>query len=190
MASTHRHTIYIRCRPSELWAALTEGQTTRQYYYDALVESSFEPGAPIRYVVESNPHDGNDVDGDATITASVGEIESIEPERSLVHSFRFADLDDPPTRIRWTLTENVGPGVVRVDVTHEGCAPETETWSRIDGAWPVILSGLKSWLETGVAIGIVGFGSTSPQGPDVFDNTEEPDDESHHETDHDSRRKG
>lgn len=177
MASTQRHTIYIRCRPSELWAALTEGQSTRKYYYDALVESSFEPGAAIRYLVESNDEGVEDGGAEAMIDAVVGEIESVEPERSLVHSFRFADLDDPAITVRWTLTPNAGPEVMRVDLSHEGLVGETQTWKRIDGCGPVVLSGLKSWLETGVPIGIAGFGGTSPEGPPTVDPSQDPDEQ-------------
>ncbi len=150
MALTQRHTTFIRCRAPELWAALTEGQTSRHYYFDSLVESSFEPSAAIRYIVEPDDED----DDQTPITAVEGEIVALEPERSLVHSFRFCDLDEPPTIVHWTLSAHSSPGVMRVDVEHDGFAGETEGWQRVDAGWPVILSGLKTWLETGEPLGL------------------------------------
>lgn len=150
MALTQRHTIYIRCRPAELWAALTEGQSTRKYYFDAEVESSFEPGATIHYKVEQNM-EPMATDGVLEL-AIAGEIIAVEAERSLVHSFGFADLDEPATTVRWTLTAEAGPGVMRVDLSHEGLGEGSETWERVDAGWPGILSGLKTWLETGEAL--------------------------------------
>ena len=151
MDLTQGHTIYIRCRAPELWAAITEGQTTRHYFFQALVESTFERGAAIRYVVEPD----RDEEDQTPIPAVVGEIESVEPERSLVYTFAFVDLDEPPTTVRWTLTPHEAPGVMRVDVVHDGFSGRSEAWQRVDEGWPVILSGLKTWLETGEPLGIV-----------------------------------
>lgn len=159
MALTQAHTIYIRCRAPELWAALTEGQTTRHYFYESLIESSFEPGAVLRYVVEPD----RDVEDQTPIPTVVGEIESVERERSLVYTFRFVDLDEPPTRVRWTLTAHASPGIMRVDVSHDGFAAQTEGWQRVDEGWPVILSGLKTWLETGEPLNLVGAPPPEPE---------------------------
>ena len=44
--------------------------------------------------------------------------------------------------------------VVKLAVTHEGFESETETYNMVQRGWPPILSGLKTLLETGRALGV------------------------------------
>jgi hypothetical protein len=54
---------------------------------------------------------------------------------------------DEPSRISWDI-EPQGD-TVKLKVTHDGFAAETETYRQIAGGMPYILSGLKTLLETG-----------------------------------------
>jgi hypothetical protein len=36
--------------PDRLWQGLTDGALTARYYYGYPVESTFQPGAPVRYL--------------------------------------------------------------------------------------------------------------------------------------------
>lgn len=187
-----RHTIYIACRPEELWACLTEGARTRQWYMGAAVESSFEPGATIEFYgnsVPDGPHDDDhdlagdsddepgepDIDDpesreppaeipDERTLALSGVIAVAEPEQRLEHTFSFAHLDDPPSRVRWTLSQPEGaPGVVRLDLEHtfaeggEAGGDDSESLATARQCWPMALSGLKTWLETGAALDLPGL---------------------------------
>lgn len=155
MVPTERHTVYIRCRGPELWAALTEGQLSRHYYFDSLVDSTFERGAAIRYLIED--HDAPD---QPKAVAVEGVILDVEPGRSLAYTFRFTDLDEPETTVRWTIGPHDAPGILRVDVEHEGIT-QGEAWNRTQSAWPLLLSGLKTWLETGEPLARAGAESTA-----------------------------
>ena len=139
----HHHTLYIRCRPVELWAALTEGEQTRRWFLGSVIQSSFEVGAAYRYLAT---RDGDD---DPSVEAIVGVIREIDPPRRLVQEFRFCDLDEPATELTWTIAEPPkAVGVVRLDVEHRGFATDQRGWQRTTQGWPIILSGLKTWLET------------------------------------------
>ena len=105
--------------------------------------------------------DDDEPDADPTVAVE-GEILELEREARLVHTFRFTDLDESPTTVRWQLTPEAGPEVIRVDVSHEGFADEGPAWQRIHHGWPVILSGLKTWLETGEVLGVIGGGDPTP----------------------------
>ncbi len=151
----HRHTLYIRCRPAELWAALTEGEQTQHWFLGTVVESSFALGEPVRYLA----HRRDDSDSQAEpaepglhgrdVEAIHGTIRAVEPQRRLVYEFRFCDLDEPASELEWTISEPThAPGVVRVDVEHRGFVADSESWARTSVGWPLILSGLKTWLET------------------------------------------
>lgn len=147
----HHHTLYIRCRLAELWAALTEAEQTRHWFLGTAVESSFEIGAAIRYLAIREGED------DARVEAIRGTLREVEPNHRLVYEFRFSDLDEPATELAWTLVDAPkATGVVRLDIVHRGFIAEGESWKRTSAGWPVILSSLKTWLETSTPLEITG----------------------------------
>lgn len=74
-APTQMFQVHIRTTPERLWQALTDGEWTRRYYYGSRAESSWEPGAPYRYI---GP------DGGALI---VGKVLESDPPRRFVTTF-------------------------------------------------------------------------------------------------------
>jgi uncharacterized protein YndB with AHSA1/START domain/DNA-binding transcriptional ArsR family regulator len=133
---THVHEIYIRTTPKELWQAITDPQKTRLYWFGALSHSEWTPGA--RWTSDAE-------DGKPYLD---GEILEIEPPRRLVHTFHVNSDDaagDPPSKVTWEITP-MGDAC-RLRLIHEELAEATERY--ITGGWEVILSGLKTLLETG-----------------------------------------
>jgi uncharacterized protein YndB with AHSA1/START domain len=80
---------------------------------------------------------------------SEGENLEVEPPRKLVQSYRALWSDDVKragtSRVTWEI-ESVGDSC-RLTVTHDQL-PEGAP-SALYGGWPMILSGLKTLLETG-----------------------------------------
>jgi uncharacterized protein YndB with AHSA1/START domain len=78
-----------------------------------------------------------------------GEILEVDPPRKLVQTMRALWSDDVKSagfsRITWEI-EPVGDSC-RLLLTHDQL-PEGAN-EQIYGGWPMILSGLKTWLETG-----------------------------------------
>jgi uncharacterized protein YndB with AHSA1/START domain len=130
--------IYIRTTPERLWQALTDGELTKQYYYDTEVRSDLTVGSPFRYYA------GDDVLLD-------GEILEADPPRRLVTTFSAlwspAVAADPPSRITYEI-EPMG-AACRLRMIHDGFETETATYHEVAGGWSPILSGLKTLLETG-----------------------------------------
>jgi uncharacterized protein YndB with AHSA1/START domain len=86
-------------------------------------------------------------DGELSID---GEILEADPPRKLIQSFNMRwnpEVDDPPSRVTWEITP-MGD-TCRLSLTHDGFASETRTYSEVAGGWSLILSSLKSVLETG-----------------------------------------
>jgi uncharacterized protein YndB with AHSA1/START domain len=134
--ATHVQEIYIRTSPEELWQAITDPQKTRLYWFGALSHSEWTPGA--RWTSDSD-------EGKPYLDGAVVEIE--QPRR-LVHTFHVSDGDaaaDPHSRVTWEITP-MGDAC-RLRLIHEDMADATERY--ITGGWEVILSGLKTLLETG-----------------------------------------
>lgn len=130
--------IYIRTTPERLWQAITDPAIRAKYHFGNSVESTWQPGS--RYVMV---HPG------AARPLAEGENLEVHPPKKLVQSMRIqwseAAEREGTSRVTWEI-EPVGDSC-RLTVTHdqlrEGAPPE------IYGGWPMILSGLKTWLETG-----------------------------------------
>jgi uncharacterized protein YndB with AHSA1/START domain len=128
--------IYIKTTPERLWQAITDPEMRRKYTFGAVVKSDWTPGS--RYQAFG---------GDRLIAE--GENLEIDPPRRLVQSFR-ALWDEEVTgegfsRVTWEI-EPVGDSC-RLTVTHDGLRDGAN--AQLYGGWPMVLSGLKTLIETG-----------------------------------------
>ncbi len=143
MSATNRSTfvyvIFIRTTPQKLWAALTDPQFVRQYWFDTTVECGWKKGSPWKLV---GP-DGSPMD--------TGEILEVDPPRRLVirwlNEWKPELKAEGPTRC--TIELEPVDATVKLTVTHEIDRPNSKFIEAVSGGWPVILSNLKSLLETG-----------------------------------------
>jgi uncharacterized protein YndB with AHSA1/START domain len=130
--------IYIRTSPQRLWEAITDPGTRARYQFGARVASDWLPGSPYR--VE---HDG------APRPLVEGENLEVDPPHRLVQSYRASWDDDiaaeGTSRVTWEI-EQVGDSC-RLTVIHDQLRDGAD--EHLYGGWPMILSGLKTWLETG-----------------------------------------
>ena len=133
---------YIRTTPEKLWRALTEPEFTRQYWMGTTQESEWKPGASWKIVFA----DGR--------TADSGEIVEIDPPRRLVLKWRneiFPALtEEGYSRMTYEL-EPAGE-TVKLTLTHEMDVKDSKFIKAVSSGWPIILSSLKSLLETGEPI--------------------------------------
>ena len=78
-----------------------------------------------------------------------GQVVEVDPPRRLVHTMRalWSDevRDEGFSRVTWDI-EPVGDSC-RLTVTHDELREGAN--DQLYGGWPMILSGLKTWLETG-----------------------------------------
>jgi uncharacterized protein YndB with AHSA1/START domain len=130
--------IYIRTTPERLWEAITDPEIRSKYQFGARITSDWTPGS--RYELG---HPG------AGILLGEGENLEVEPPRRLVQSMVALWGEDVKSegtsRITWEI-EPVGDSC-RLTVTHDQLREGAN--DQLYGGWPMILSGLKTWLETG-----------------------------------------
>jgi uncharacterized protein YndB with AHSA1/START domain len=130
--------IYIKTTPERLWEAITDPEIRSRYNFGARVSSDWTPGS--RYELSAM---------DGTVALGEGENLEVDPPRRLVQSAMFLWSDDVKregtSRITWEI-EPVGDSC-RLTVTHDQMREGAN--DEIYGGWPMILSGLKTWLETG-----------------------------------------
>jgi len=130
--------IYIRTTPERLWEAITKPEIRSKYNFGSRVTSDWTPGS--RYQM-SHP----DADG----PLGEGVNLEVDPPRRLVQSMVALWSDDVKnegtSRVTWEI-EPIGDSC-RLTVTHDQLRDGAN--DELYGGWPMILSGLKTWLETG-----------------------------------------
>src|SRR3954467_10976345 len=130
--------IYIKTTPERLWEAITDSGMRAKYTFGVGVRSEFAPGSRYEGV-----HPG------AGVVITEGENVEVDPPRRLVQSFNALWSDDVkaegPWRVTWEI-EQVEDSC-RLTVTHDELRDGAN--AELYGGWPMILSGLKTLLETG-----------------------------------------
>jgi uncharacterized protein YndB with AHSA1/START domain len=140
------YVIYIASTPEKVWAALTSSAFTTQYFFGREVESDWEQGSPW---IMRKPDGAIDVQG---------VVRESKSPRKLVISWNVESIEElkhlPESIVTYDL-EAVGAGVVRLTMTEAHPTPIPSYL--LEGGrrgWPMILSGLKSLLETGQPLDI------------------------------------
>jgi uncharacterized protein YndB with AHSA1/START domain/DNA-binding transcriptional ArsR family regulator len=131
--------IYIRTTPQRLWEAITTSDIRSKYQFGTTITSDWVPGGRFEM---SNP-------GAPGVVLGEGVNVEIDPPRRLVQTMTALWGDDVKSegssRITWEI-EPVGDSC-RLLVTHDQLREGAN--EQLYGGWPMILSGLKTWLETG-----------------------------------------
>jgi uncharacterized protein YndB with AHSA1/START domain len=130
--------IYIKTTPERLWEAITDPDLRQQYNFGVGVSSDWAPGSRYESVHPA-----------AGIKIAEGENLEVDPPLRLVQSFTALWSDDVKSegtsRVTWEI-EQVADSC-RLTVTHDQLREGAN--DELYGGWPMILSGLKTLLETG-----------------------------------------
>jgi uncharacterized protein YndB with AHSA1/START domain len=130
--------IYIKTTPERLWEAITDGEMRSKYNFGVRIKSDWTAGS----LYEQSSPDGTRVLGE-------GENLVVDPPRRLVQNMRALWSEDVKkegtSRVTWEI-EPVGDSC-RLTVTHDQLREGAN--DEVYGGWPMILSGLKTLLETG-----------------------------------------
>lgn len=124
---------YINSTPERVWQALTDPAFTRKYWFNHRNASDWQVGSEWRH---------EDYD-DAGLVDIIGHVVESSPPRHLVLTWASPkDAKDPDKVSRVTFDiETCGDGV-RLE-------PDSPMLSGISRGWPLVLSSLKTLLETG-----------------------------------------
>ena len=146
--------IYIKTTPARLWKAITDTEMRRKYNFGAVVTSDWTPSSRYQGMGGATP-------------IFEGENLEVDPPRRLVQSFRALWGEDVKSegtsRVTWEI-EAVGDSCL-LKVTHDQLREDANT--QLYGGWPMVLSGIKTLLETGEMLTTPGSLRWMPgaQGP-------------------------
>jgi uncharacterized protein YndB with AHSA1/START domain len=137
--TTQVYQLYIKATPEQIWDAITNPETTRRYFFASRVElaggrrRAFGPDGSLWGDTEIIEHD---------------------PPRRLVHG--WSGLYDPElaeeeeSRVTWEIEPQEG-GYSKLTLVHDRLEGAPKTAASVAGGWMVVLSGLKTLLEEGLA---------------------------------------
>lgn len=129
--------IYVKTTPERLWEAITSEDMRKRYSFGVGTVSDWTEGSAYKSAVPG------------VIDIASGENLEVDPPRRLVQSFNALWSDqvksEGTSRVTWEI-EPVGTSC-RLRVTHDQLGEDAN--SELYGGWPMILSGLKTLLETG-----------------------------------------
>jgi uncharacterized protein YndB with AHSA1/START domain len=130
--------IYIKTTPERLWEAITDREMRAKYSFGVGTESDWTQGSEYKSGVPG------------VIDIAEGENLEVDPPHKLVQSFTALWSDqvkgEGASRVTWEI-EPVGDDSCRLIVTHDQLKKGAH--GELYGGWPMILSGLKTLLETG-----------------------------------------
>ena len=137
------YTTYIRTTQQEVWKAITNPEFTRQYWVHENV-SDWKKGSQWKHVY-----------GKENLVRVVGQVlESVPPKRLVL---TWADPQDTSDESRVTFEIDALEDMVRLNVIHGNFKAGSTMPSKISMGWPLVLSSMKSYLETGKAIDIMAI---------------------------------
>lgn len=131
--------IYIRTTPERLWEAITDPDIRGKFQFGNRIDSDWTAGSRLEITNPSAPG----------MLIGEGVNLEIEPPRRLVQTMTALWDEDVKregtSRVTWEIVP-VGDSC-QLTVTHDELREDANP--QVYGGWPMILSGLKTWLETG-----------------------------------------
>jgi uncharacterized protein YndB with AHSA1/START domain len=135
--ATQVYQVFIKATPEAIWDAITKPEFTSKYFHGVTIETTPE---------ERRSYQDSEL-------KNVGEVMEFDPPRRLVHSwisyYDPALAAEDPSRVSWEIEPQEG-GYSLLTVTHDQLEGAPQTAVNVSGTgWMMVLSGLKTRLETG-----------------------------------------
>jgi uncharacterized protein YndB with AHSA1/START domain len=137
--SSFVYVTFIRTTPAKLWQALTDPKFIHEYWFGSTVDSAWQKGAPWTL---KRP------DGQIDTT---GEILDIDPPRRVVIRWQHERAPELAAEgpSRCTIELEPKGNAVKLTISHEIDRSSSKLINSVSGGWPLVVSNLKSLLETG-----------------------------------------
>jgi len=158
------YTTYIQAAPERVWRGLTDPAVTNRYWRHQTAgpktfHSDWKKGStwdlehrdvglvvsdPEQVILESDPYRRLAY---TWHTFTPEWAAKVGMDETTAETWRA----EPRSKVAFDI-EDVGKGVVRLTVTHDGFLPGSDVLEGISQGWPAVLSSLKTLLETGTAL--------------------------------------
>jgi uncharacterized protein YndB with AHSA1/START domain/DNA-binding transcriptional ArsR family regulator len=129
--------IVISATPDKIWKALREAEFTQQYWFGRKLVSSWEIGSEVNLITP---------EGNSEMT---GKVVEVIPNKRLSYTWNTQERGAETTTVVFEL-EEFGP-MTKLKILHD-VNMEDPSGQRAVGGWTMIISGLKTLMETGKAL--------------------------------------
>lgn len=131
------YVVFISAPAAKVWQGLTDPAFTKRYWFNTEVRSDWKEGSTYSFINE----EGKDV--------LSGKILKVREPSELVYQFRAPwndEVKDEESTVQFLLEEI--EGMTKLTVRHYGFEEGSKLFGMISEGWPIVLSGLKTLLET------------------------------------------
>lgn len=137
--SSFTYVIYVRSTPDEVFEAITKPELAKQFWGHENI-SDWKPGSKWEHVRAN----------DQRTVELVGEVIEVLPPRRLTTTWANASqASDPASYSRVTYEIEEYEDMARLTVSHDELVAGSGMDNGIRRGWPIVLSSLKSFLESG-----------------------------------------
>jgi uncharacterized protein YndB with AHSA1/START domain len=141
-------TVYIKADTQVVWDAITGDEGSRAVMWGSVFRGDLVPGGRYEYVGPGRAGDDTvHVYGDV-LQAEPGAVLQLTEHPGPIYRDNHAELT---SRMTWRL-EAAGAGLTKLTFTNDEWSEGHPAQAETDETWPMVLSSLKSWVETGEAI--------------------------------------
>jgi uncharacterized protein YndB with AHSA1/START domain len=133
---------YIRSTPEQVFEAITKPEIARRYWGHENV-SDWKPGSAWQHVR---------ADEQRTVQLVGKVVEIVPPTRLVITWANASQAADPAGTSRVTFDIAPYDDMVKLTVTHDDLEAGSGMDNGIRRGWPIVLSSMKSLLETGQGI--------------------------------------
>ena len=158
------YTTYIQSSPERVWQGLTDPDLMKRYWR----HQEAGPKAIVSDWKKGSTYDMRHDDVGLVVSGSDQVILESDPHQRLAYTWHTVTPEwaaavgmdeataaiwraEPRSKVAFDI-EDVGHGVVKLTVTHDGFAPGSAVLPAISDGWPAVLSSLKTLLETGSSL--------------------------------------
>lgn len=129
--------VIIKAPIETVWSELVKTTSPRPFFWNSSWDTpAVKPGKAYRML-----------SADKRAVGVVGEFLEMDPPRLLSHTFRLTSLDDPPSKVTYTLAETA-EGVEFCLIT-ENIVAGSKSEKSMDGGAKFIVENFKAFVETG-----------------------------------------
>jgi len=130
---------YIAATPEKVFEAITKPELSRRYWGHENV-SDWTPGSDWQHVRAND---------ERTVELVGKVVETSPPTRLVITWANASQAADPDAYSRVTFDIEAYDDMVRLTVSHDELQAGSGMANGIQKGWPIVLSSLKSFLETG-----------------------------------------
>jgi uncharacterized protein YndB with AHSA1/START domain len=145
---------YIRSTPEKVFEAITKPEIARRYWGHENV-SDWQPGSGWEHVRANEQR---------TVNVVGKVVEASPPTRLVITWASPSQAADPASYSRVSFDIAAYEGMVRLTVTHDELEVGSGMAKGVQQGWPIVLSSLKSLLETGQGIDVFAKPKSAASG--------------------------